>query len=96
MREEKEMKESKDHPQSKKEKDRRRGASDWNIWGPEEATQHQGALDWIIRGDASGQAHGDRTETSGEESAGLQQGYPDRNIRGAEGTDDRRHEAQEP
>ena len=79
------MKESMDNRQSKKEKDGRRGASGWNIRGPEEATQHRGPLDWTIRGDASRKAHGARPGTSWE----------DWNNRGAEGTDERGHEEQE-
>ena len=50
MRVEKERKESNGNRQSKKDKDGRRGASDWNIRGPEEARQHRGPLDWNIRG----------------------------------------------
>ena len=56
--EEKEKTESKDNLQSTKEKGGRRGASDWDNRGPEEATQQRGPWDWNICGDASGQDHG--------------------------------------
>ena len=83
------QKETTDNRQGKKENDGRHGATDWNIRGQEEAAQQRGPLDWNIRGDAeaSGQAHGARTGTSGEERTGRQQGHPDRNIRGAEARD---------
>ena len=81
------QKESTHNRQSNKKKERKHGASDWNIWGVEEATQQRSPPDWNIRGDASRQAHGARTGTSGEERTGRQQNHPDWNIRGAEARD---------
>ena len=67
--------------------ERREGeATDRNIRGQEEATQQRGPLGWNTRGVAvaSGQAHGGRAETSGEERKGRHRGHQGWSIRGAE------------
>ena len=80
-----------------KENDGRSGATDWKIRGPEENTQQRSPLDWNIRGhaEASGQAQGARTGSSGEERPwrGVSQVS---NVQGcAKGKRQRRHERQE-
>ena len=48
---------------------------------------HSTGAPWTGTPGGSGQEHGARTGTSGEEPAGRQQGHPDWNIRGAKARD---------